>query len=49
MWHHYCPCEETVLSVEDGEPCNWCDTPPQDPPDEPVADNPYAIKDRAND
>jgi hypothetical protein len=27
MWTHYCPCEKTDISVEDGEPCNWCDTP----------------------
>jgi hypothetical protein len=24
MWTHYCPCEKTEISVEDGEPCNWC-------------------------
>lgn len=25
MWHHYCPVEKTVLGVERGQPCNWCD------------------------
>ena len=26
MWDHYCPVEKTVLSVEKGYDCNWCDT-----------------------
>lgn len=25
MWNHFCETEKTVLSVEDGAPCNWCD------------------------
>jgi len=24
MWEHYCQKEKTIMSVGDGEPCNWC-------------------------
>lgn len=24
MWTHYCEEEQTILDVEDGKPCNWC-------------------------
>ena len=24
MWQHYCPQEQTRLSVGHNEPCNWC-------------------------
>ena len=25
MWVHFCECDKTLISVESGEPCNWCD------------------------
>ena len=25
MWEHYCQKEKTIMSVGDGEPCNWCE------------------------
>ena len=25
MWEHYCQEEKTIMSVGDGEPCNWCE------------------------
>jgi len=27
MWTHYCKPDKAWLSVERGEPCNWCDAP----------------------
>lgn len=25
MWTHYCETEKTIISVGDGQQCNWCD------------------------
>lgn len=24
MWRHFCPSEHVLLSVAEGERCNWC-------------------------
>lgn len=25
FWYHYCEVDKTILGVETGYPCNWCD------------------------
>lgn len=28
MWTHYCACERDRITLEAGEPCNWCNARP---------------------